>query len=96
MKTFSKDGPFPFHLFADEKLTAFKEWRAHDDFEQMPLHGTFLIDKRGYVRWQDISYEPFTEPDFLLAESKRLLAQPDDMVYEQIGLLRRMQFWRKW
>jgi hypothetical protein len=32
----------------------------------------------------------------LLAESKRLLAQPDDMVYEQIGLLRRMQFWRKW
>jgi hypothetical protein len=26
------------------------------------------------VRWQDISYEPFTDMKFLLAESKRLLA----------------------
>ncbi len=42
----------------------------------MPLHGTFLIDGNGRVRWQDVSYEPFTDVHFLLAESKRLLALP--------------------
>ena len=42
----------------------------------MPLHGTFLIDTDGLVRWQDISYQPFTQAKWLLAESKRLLALP--------------------
>ena len=42
----------------------------------MPLHGTFLIDEQGLVRWQDVSYEPFTDTEFLLAESKRLLGLP--------------------
>jgi hypothetical protein len=41
----------------------------------MPLHGTFLIDGKGRVRWQEISYEPFMDAKFLLEESKRLLAQ---------------------
>ena len=39
----------------------------------MPLHGTFLIDESGHVRWQDIGHEPFTEVDFLLREARRLL-----------------------
>ena len=47
-----------------------------DDFENQPLHGTFLIDRDGLVRWQDISYEPFSEVDFLLKEAKRLLRLP--------------------
>ncbi|MEK6237460.1 MAG: peroxiredoxin family protein, partial [Planctomycetales bacterium] len=67
--------PFPFPLLSDESLKAFKDFRAHDDFENVPLHGTYLIDAEGFIRWQDVSYEPFTEPDFLLKECKRLLAQ---------------------
>ena len=51
----------------------FKAYRGFDDFEEMPLHGTFLIDGQGMVRWHDISYEPFLEVDFLLNEAKRLL-----------------------
>jgi len=65
---------FPFPLTADQSLKTFKAYRAYDDFEKMPLHATFLIDGSGKVRWQDISYEPFTDVNFLLAESKRLLA----------------------
>jgi hypothetical protein len=42
----------------------------------MPLHGTFLVDADGRVRWQDISFEPFTQFDWLLAECQRLLALP--------------------
>ncbi|MGE0145378.1 MAG: redoxin domain-containing protein, partial [Planctomycetota bacterium] len=67
---------FPFPLLADPKLDAFRAWRCHDDFEAMPLHGTFLVDGDGLVRWQDISFEPFTGIDWLLVESKRLLALP--------------------
>ncbi len=68
-------GGMPFPLVSDEKLDVFKAWRVYDDFEQQALHGTFLIDEDGLVRWQDISHEPFMDPDFLLKESKRLLAQ---------------------
>jgi peroxiredoxin len=68
-------GGMPFPLVSGDKLDVFKAWRAYDDFEQQALHGTFLIDKDGAVRWQDISHEPFMDPEWLLQESKRLLAQ---------------------
>ena len=63
-------------LMSDANQTAFKDFRCWDDFEDQPLHGTFLIDGSGRVRWQDISYEPFNDPEFLLKEAKRLLALP--------------------
>ncbi|MFN3244767.1 MAG: peroxiredoxin family protein [Planctomycetota bacterium] len=66
----------PFPMLCDEQLEAFKRWRCYDDFEAMTLHGTFLVDGTGRVRWQDISYEPFMEVEWLLQESRRLLALP--------------------
>jgi peroxiredoxin len=78
-KTFAKsadDAGFPFPILSDARLAAFKAYRAFDDFENTPLHGTFLIDGSGQVRWQDISYQPFTQAKWLLAEAKRLLALP--------------------
>ena len=76
----NQNKPFPFPLLSDASLEVFKQYRAHDDFEKQPLHGTFLIDRAGLVRWQDISYEPFQEVEFLLNESKRLLAQDPPQV----------------
>ena len=67
--------PFTFPIVSDRKLDVFKSYRCYDDFEKTPLHGTFLVDGNGLVRWHDISYEPFTEIQFLLEESKRLLSQ---------------------
>lgn len=72
----SAEERFPFPLLADPELAAFRAWRCHDDFESMPLHGTFLVDAAGRVRWQDISFEPFTELAWLVGESRRLLALP--------------------
>jgi peroxiredoxin len=72
----SENGTFPFPVVSDESLGVFKLFRAYDDFERMPLHGSFLIDAQGLTRWHDISYEPFSDVDFLLAESNRLLALP--------------------
>lgn len=71
----AKDRHFNFPLLSDPSLETFRKYRAYDDFEQTPLHGTFLIDPAGRVRWQEISYEPFMAPKFLLEESTRLLAQ---------------------
>ena len=70
------NGGFPIRLAADPGLKAFKSFRAHDDFEQQPLHGTFLVDADGRIRWQDISYQPFMETKFLLGEAQRLLNLP--------------------
>ncbi len=67
------ENPFPFSLLSDEGLGTFKEYRAYDDYEAMALHGTFLIDGEGKVRWQDIGFKPFMHPEFLLEESVRLL-----------------------
>lgn len=72
---------FPFPLLSDQKQEVFKKYRAFDGFENMPLHGTFLIDGQGLIRWHDISYEPYKDVNFLLTEAKRLLKvkpRPDD------------------
>ena len=65
---------FPFPLLADPDLITFRDYRCYDDFEKAALHGTFVIDGDGRIRWQDISYEPFMDPDFVLKEARRLLS----------------------
>ena len=77
--TLAKDGKtFPFPIFSDDKQDAFRAFRAYDDFESQPLHGVFVVDGRGLIRWQHISFEPFMRSEFLLEEAKRLLALPVD------------------
>lgn len=70
----TNQAPFPFPLLSDAPLAAFKAFRAYDDFEEMPLHGTYLIDRGGRIRWLEISYDPFMKPEWLLEESVRLLS----------------------
>ncbi len=61
-------------LLADPDRAAFRAWHCFDDFEELALHGTFLVDADGAVRWQDVGASPFTDFAWLLAESRRLLA----------------------
>jgi peroxiredoxin len=70
------NGPLPLPLVSDPTLESFKAYRCFDDFEQKPLHGTFLVDANGRVCWQDISFDPFMDPNFVLTEGQRLLALP--------------------
>ncbi len=67
---------FPFPIVSDAGFDVFKAYRAFDDFERIPLHGTFLVDGDGFVRWQNIGYEPFRDAQWLLSEAKRLLSVP--------------------
>jgi len=73
LNDYEKGMPFP--LLSDNKLEVFKQYRVFDDFEDAPLHGLFLVDGEGKIRWSEISYEPFMDLDFFLKESQRLLAQ---------------------
>lgn len=70
------DARWTLPIACDPEFGAFKAWRAYDDFEHMPLHCTALVDGGGRLRWQDVSFEPFTKVDWLLAECSRLLALP--------------------
>ncbi len=64
---------FTFPMVSDPEMKVFQQWRAFDDFEEMPVHGMFLVDSDGMVRWQDISHEPLNKPAWLLKECERLL-----------------------
>ncbi|HEX5175593.1 MAG TPA: peroxiredoxin family protein, partial [Chthoniobacteraceae bacterium] len=78
-KTFAlaKDqAAFTFPIVSDAGLQTFKAYRAFDDFENIPLHGAFLVDGAGRLRWQNISYQPFRDASWLLGEAKRLLSIP--------------------
>jgi peroxiredoxin len=68
-----QDGGFPFPLLSDPKLDAFKAYRCVD-FNNKPLHGTFLIDAQGAVRWRQISDRPFNDPALVLGQAKQLAA----------------------
>lgn len=74
----------PIRLASDANNDVFQQFRAFDDFEKQPLHGTFLIDGMGKIRWQDISYQPFMDHQFLLDEAQRLLGG-DKPISEQVG-----------
>lgn len=83
-----KDGKLPLLLLADAELAAFKDYRCYDDFEQQTLHGAFVVDGQGLVRWQDIGYQPFMDAKFVLGEAKRLLAQPVPVAAPTTGPIR--------
>jgi len=64
----------PFPIYCDPGLAMFKAFHAYDDFEHEALHAAVFVDGKGRLRWLDISWQPFTDTKFLLAEARRLLA----------------------
>ena len=49
-----------------------RRFSSYDDFEEIELHSTILIDKTGCVRWKRTGGDPFTNIDFLVNELKRI------------------------
>lgn len=62
----------PFQLVSDESLGAFRDFGAFDTRDNVPLHGTFLINATGQIVWQNIRREPFMETRALLDEAIRV------------------------
>ena len=70
-------GELGFRLLSDEGFANAKRFRSYDDFEEIELHSTILIDRDGLVRWARSGGDPFTDLEFLFGEIDRVDAGPD-------------------
>jgi hypothetical protein len=57
---------------SDPRFENARRFKSFDDFEELALHSTILIDRRGRVHWARTGGDPFTDFDFLFKEIKRL------------------------
>src|SRR5204862_7625667 len=57
---------------ADADHAQARRFRSYDDFEEIELHSTSLIDKQGRVYWARFGGDPFTDLAFLEKQLKRM------------------------
>jgi peroxiredoxin len=63
----------PVRILSDSKDHAnARRFKSYDDFEDLELHSTLLVDKKGRVHWARFGGDPFDDIDFLLNELKRM------------------------
>jgi peroxiredoxin len=67
-----KVGDLPFSLLSDKNFANARRFKSYDDFEDLELHSTMLIDKQGRIHWSRTGGDPFTDVDFLLKELGRM------------------------
>ena len=60
-------GELPFRLLADPDHANARRFHSYDDFEDLELHSTILIDREGRIRWARSGGDPFMDLDFLIA-----------------------------
>jgi alkyl hydroperoxide reductase subunit AhpC len=58
-------------LLSDVDHAGARRFATYDDFENIELHSTILIDKEGRVRWKRTGGDPFMDVGFLLEEIAR-------------------------
>ncbi len=59
-------------LLSDKSFDNARRYRSYDDFEEMELHSTILIDRKGRVHWARTGGEPFSKMDFLIKQLERM------------------------
>lgn len=62
---------FKVRWLSDPDHSNARRFSSYDDFEQMELHSTILIDTQGRVRWKRTGGDPFADMKFLLNELSR-------------------------
>lgn len=59
-------------LLTDADHANARRFRSYDDFEEIELHSTTLIDKQGRAYWARFGGDPFTDMGFLEKQLKRM------------------------
>jgi peroxiredoxin len=59
-------------LLSDTDHANARRFRSYDDFEEIELHSTTLIDKQGRAYWARFGGDPFTDTAFLEKQLKRM------------------------
>lgn len=76
-KSSTKVGHLSIRLLSDSDHANARRFASYDDFEDIELHSTILIDTNGKVRWKRTGGDPFTDTDFLLQSLKRMNAKTE-------------------
>lgn len=69
LEEYSQTSTSPFLLLADPNFEVFKKFQC---FEDKPMHGIFLIDKAGRIRWKAVTDAPFDNIDWVLELAQSL------------------------
>jgi len=67
-------GELPIRLLSDSHQENAHRFHSYDDFEEMELHSTILIDRNGRVHWARNGGEPFGDMAFLVKQLERMNA----------------------
>ena len=67
-------GALPWQLLSDGDHAVARRWHSYDDFEEMELHSTVLIDKKGRVYWGRFGGDPFSDTEFLTSQLEQMNA----------------------
>jgi len=59
-------------LLSDTEFANARRFHSYDEFEEIELHSTFLLDRDGKLHWSRIGGEPFTDFDYIQGEIDRL------------------------
>jgi peroxiredoxin/tetratricopeptide (TPR) repeat protein len=59
-------------LLSDDKYVNARRFHSYDDFEEIELHSTSLIDKKGRVYWARLGGDPFGDVAFLEKQLDRM------------------------
>jgi peroxiredoxin len=67
-----RDSDFKITLLSDPEFANARRFHSYDDFEEIELHSTILIDPAGRVHWSQHGGDPFMDFEFLTQEIRRL------------------------
>jgi len=76
-KSSQKLAKLSIHLLSDRDHVNARRFTSYDDFEEMELHSTILIDAKGRVHWKRTGGDPFTDMEFLLQSLRRMNGKPE-------------------
>ena len=70
--TMKEFGDLPVRVLSDDKYENARRFHSYDDFENIELHSTILIDKKGRVYWARMGGDPFSDTAFLIKQVERM------------------------
>lgn len=65
-------GGLAWKLLSDVDHSNARRFASYDDFEELELHSTILIDAQGRVHWKRTGGDPFMDVEFLAKQIERL------------------------
>ncbi len=70
-------GDLKLRLLSDSQHENARRFASYDDFEDLELHSTILIDTEGRVRWKRTGGDPFDDVGYLIGEIQRFNKKPE-------------------